>query len=133
MTKITIWTVVEADNGDATLNWFLTETHAEKFYENSAQPLEDGVKSIETFIGSDVYKKAVENSKEMESKHEYLKEEDYYENRPVGTGARSDKTCDHCGKNIKKGIPHDVHHFYPEFASYPTHTKCSEPFKKSLN
>jgi hypothetical protein len=66
------------------------------------------------------------------TKHEYLKRSDYYENRSVGKGAKSDKYCDHCGKIIKKGIPHDVHHFYPEFDSYPTHKKCTESFIKSL-
>lgn len=65
MKKITIWVVVEADNSDATLNWYLTEEHAEKYYENSEQPLESGVKSVETFEGSDIHKKAVENSKEF--------------------------------------------------------------------
>lgn len=65
-------------------------------------------------------------------KHEYLKEEDYYEDRGVKSG-RSNKTCEHCGKSIPKGIPHDVHHFYPEYESYPTHLTCSKAFKKSLN
>ena len=79
-------------------------------------------------------------------KHEYLKEEDYYESRSVGKG-RTDKTCEHCGKTIPKGSPHEVHHFYPEFESYPTHTmdpitgdslkpgekSCSELFEESLN
>jgi len=65
-------------------------------------------------------------------KHEYLTKEDYYESRDVGTRARSDKWCEHCGKIIPQGTPHEMHHFYPEFDAYPTHKKCSEPFKESL-
>lgn len=63
--------------------------------------------------------------------HEYLKAEDYYENRPVGKG-KSDKPCRHCDKIIPKGIPHDVHYFYPEFNAYPTHKECSDKFGESL-
>ncbi len=66
-------------------------------------------------------------------KHEYLKQEDYYETRSIGTKARSSKTCEHCGKNIPKGNPHDTHHFYPEFDAYPTHKSCSKSFIESLN
>jgi len=66
-------------------------------------------------------------------KHEYLMKRDYYENKPVGTKAKSDKYCAHCGSVIKKGTPHDVHHFYPEFSSYPTHKECTEDFMDSLN
>lgn len=68
-----------------------------------------------------------------ETKHEYLRSEDYYESRSVGTKARSDKTCEHCGKNIPKGEPHKMHHFYPEFDAYATHEKCSDAFIESLN
>lgn len=64
--------------------------------------------------------------------HEFLKEEDYYENRPVGNRGKSDKYCEHCQKIILKGTPHDVHYFYPEFNAYPTHKKCSDKFKESL-
>lgn len=70
--------------------------------------------------------------KENIKKHEYLKEENYYESRSIGTKAKSSKTCEYCGKSIPKGTPHDQHHFYPEFNAYPTHKKCSEDFKKSL-
>lgn len=66
-------------------------------------------------------------------KHEFLLAEDYYESRSVGTKARSDKYCNHCGKIIPKGTPHDMHHFYPEFDAYATHKECSENFIKSLN
>lgn len=64
--------------------------------------------------------------------HEYLREEDYYESRSVGTKARSDKTCEHCGQKIPKGTPHLTHHFYPEFDAYPTHLECDAPFRASL-
>ena len=69
----------------------------------------------------------------IEKKHEYLLEEEYYESRSVGTKAKFDKTCEYCGKNIPKGKPHEMHHFYPEFYAYPTHLECSEKFKESLN
>ena len=67
-----------------------------------------------------------------DKKHEYLKEEDYYETRSIGTKARTDKTCEHCGENIPKGEPHETHKFYPEFSVYATHINCTEDFKKSL-
>jgi hypothetical protein len=67
------------------------------------------------------------------SKHEYLKKEDYYENKSVGTGGKKDKICNHCYEKILKGTPHDVHHFYPEFQSYPTHKECTKAFMESLN
>ena len=73
------------------------------------------------------------NNRKIEIKeHEYLCEEDYYESRSVGTKARSNKTCEFCGETIIKGIPHKLHHFYPEFKSYPTHIDCEKPFKISL-
>ena len=64
--------------------------------------------------------------------HEYLNKESYYENNPVSAG-RSNKTCEHCNKTIPKGMPHDVHKFYPEFTSYPTHKKCTPTFLKSID
>lgn len=66
-------------------------------------------------------------------KHEYLTKKEFYETRSVGTRARSDKRCEHCGKTIPQGTPHDLHHFYPEFTSYPTHKDCTKPFLESLN
>lgn len=66
-------------------------------------------------------------------KHEYLKKEDYYENKAVGTRGKKIKLCNHCGEKIEPGIPHDVHHFYPEFQSYPTHKECTKEFMESLN
>ena len=66
-----------------------------------------------------------------ENAHEFLREEDYYESRSVSKG-RSDKRCEHCGERIMMGIPHEMHHFYPEFTAYATHIECSEDFKESL-
>jgi hypothetical protein len=63
--------------------------------------------------------------------HEFLLKEDYYETRSVKRG-RTQKRCEHCGQVIPKGSPSDVHHFYPEFESYPTHPACSEKFLASL-
>ena len=66
-------------------------------------------------------------------KHEYLNKEDYYDTISVGTKARTDKTCEHCGENIPKGEPHEVSTFYPEFSRFATHIKYTEAFKESLN
>ena len=71
-------------------------------------------------------------AKEERIPHEHLLEEDYYENNPVGNRARSSYSCEHCGKTIPKGEPHDNHKFYPEFNGYRTHKKCSKAFKTSL-
>lgn len=66
------------------------------------------------------------------TKHQFLKKEDYYETRRVGNRGKTDKRCEYCSKIITKGTPHNVHHFYPEFNAYPTHTECSDQFIKSL-
>ena len=68
----------------------------------------------------------------MSTKHSYLREEDYYESRSIGSRARSDKRCEHCGLYILAGDPHTVHIFYPEFTAYPTHNHCNDAFKSSL-
>lgn len=133
MKKVVIWVNVESSDGYGTLTWFLEENHAEKHNDALDQALCDNIYSVETFKGSDIHKQACENSEKYLGKHEYLKADDYYEARGVGTGARSNKTCEHCGKSIPKGIPHDMHHFYPEFEAYPTHKKCSTKFINSLN
>jgi hypothetical protein len=65
-------------------------------------------------------------------KHEYLLEEEFYEFNHIGTKARSDKWCGHCGKIIPKGEPHLVSKFYPEFEGPAIHTNCEEEFLKSL-
>ena len=64
--------------------------------------------------------------------HEWLRYKDYYEAKAIGNKARSDKTCEHCGKTIQKGTPHYIHHFYPEFAVYPTCIDCDKDFIESL-
>lgn len=85
---------------------------------------------------SDYEKRGVNLAQELGilplKKHEYLQAEEYYESTRVGTKARSNKRCEHCGKTIPMGEPHLVHKFYPEFQGYPTHTKCEEDFMKSL-
>ena len=63
--------------------------------------------------------------------HEYLQAEDYYETNSVYSG-RGTYYCAHCGGTIAQGNPSDVHKFYPEFASYRTHNKCSKDFLDSL-
>lgn len=68
----------------------------------------------------------------LAKKHEYLNEEDYYEIKSVNKG-RSVKWCEHCGGNIEIGVPHEMHHFYPEFQAYATHLECSKAFKQSLS
>jgi len=64
--------------------------------------------------------------------HEHLMLEDLGETTGVGTRARADYGCEHCGGTITKGDPHDSHKFYPEFQSYRTHKECSEGFRLSL-
>jgi len=66
-------------------------------------------------------------------KHEYLTKEEFYETNNVGTKARGDKQCEHCGELIPKGEPHHVHIFYPEFSAFATHSRCSAKFLASLN
>lgn len=66
-------------------------------------------------------------------KHEYLLEEEFYEFQHIGTRARSDKRCGHCGENIPKGTPHLVAKFYPEFEGPAIHKECKDNFLKSLN
>ena len=63
--------------------------------------------------------------------HEYLCEEDFYEDREVGSG-RNNYYCDHCGESIPKGSPSIIHTFYSEFNMHRTHVKCSKPFIDSL-
>jgi hypothetical protein len=66
-------------------------------------------------------------------KHEYLLEEEFYEFVRVGTRARSDKRCGHCGKVIPKGEPHLISKFYPEFEGPAIHIDCQKEFLESLN
>lgn len=135
LVKTEVWySIRNGGDGSASPAWFLSEEHAEKDQENMDEGWgESCTGSVETFIGSDIYKEATENSKEYEGKHEYLKREDYYEARSVGIGARSNKTCEFCGGDIPKGTSHLMHHFYPEFNAYATHEKCSTKFIESLN
>lgn len=68
----------------------------------------------------------------ISTKHEYLRADEYYEERSVGTKAGA-WTCEHCGNVISAGVPHANHKFYPDFTTYRTHHACTEAFKKSLN
>lgn len=133
--KVDVWyACINGGDGSVGLRWYLEAEHAEKAEEDQSEGWgECCVGSVETFEGSDIHQEAVENSEEIANKHEYLKRDEYYEARQVGTRAKSDKTCEHCGKKIKMGTPHEMHHFYPEFNAYPTHKECSEAFIESLN
>ena len=64
--------------------------------------------------------------------HEYLLAENYYESKSIGSKAKSNKICEHCIKIIKKGTPHYMCHFYPEFHAYPVHKECKILFIESL-
>lgn len=66
-------------------------------------------------------------------KHEYLLKEEFYEFQSIGTRARSDKYCGHCGGKIPKGEPHVMSKFYPEFDGPAIHNDCKEDFLQSLN
>ena len=66
-------------------------------------------------------------------KHEFYQAEDFYEFQSVGTRARSDKVCGHCGGLIKKGTPHLMAKFYPEFEGPAIHKNCEKEFLESLN
>lgn len=132
--KTTVWySIQNGGDGSAYPKWFLTSKDAERDQEQMDEGWgEDCSGSVQTYEGSDIHKEGKKNSEEMKNQHDYLKADDYYENHPVGTGARSSKVCNHCGKSIPKGEPHDVHKFYPEFSSYPTHKKCTKDFIASL-
>jgi hypothetical protein len=67
-------------------------------------------------------------------KHAFLREDEFYETRHIGTRAKNDKICEHCGKIIKKGTPHEMAYFVQsEYQSYPLHTECVNSFRESLN
>ena len=75
MDKVTVWTSIQ-DGGDGSANnlWFLTEEDAEYDQENMHKEgygwAEPCVESVETFVGSDIHIKAVENSKELKENNE---------------------------------------------------------------
>lgn len=135
MKKIEIYyAILNGSDGSAHINWYLEEEHASKADESQDEGWgEPCTGSVETFEGSDIHREAEENSKEAKGKHEYLKANEFYETRSVGTRAHSDKGCEHCGGIIKKGTPHDMNYFYPEFSAYATHKECTQLFIDSLN
>lgn len=48
----------------------------------------------------------------------------FYNEKYVGTKARSNKTCDWCGKSIPKGEPHYVLINMESYGQYPIHCEC---------
>jgi len=132
LVKTTVWHVISGSDSYGTIQWFLTEETAEHYADESDCQLTDNVDSVETFEGSDIHKEAVSNEKEHAYKEWYNSSENYYESKSVGTRAKSDKHCVTCGKTIKMGTPHQMHHFYPEFSAVATHEGCVKQFMKNL-
>jgi len=136
--KVTVWySIQNGGDGSAHPAWFLTEEETEYDQENADEGWGETCNgSVETFEGSDIHERAKENSKEQQEGRDEedgkLSHDDFYETRGVGTKARSDKQCFTCGKLIKMGTPHDMHHFYPEFVAYPTHKECTDEFMGNL-
>jgi hypothetical protein len=131
----TVWySIRNGGDGSAYPHWFLTEEDAERDQENMDEGWgEPCTGSVETYEGSDIWNEAIENSKEFEGKHEYLKEDDFYEMNHVGSRARSSYFCEHCRNTIPQGEPHLIAKFYPEFQGYRLHEKCEQAFMDSLN
>lgn len=48
----------------------------------------------------------------------------FYNEKHIGTKARSSKTCDWCGKLIPKETPHYVLVDMESYCQYPIHEKC---------
>ena len=48
----------------------------------------------------------------------------FYNEKHVGTKAKSSKTCSWCGKNIPKGTPHYVLINMENYGQYPIHEDC---------
>jgi len=73
MEKIKIYgIVVGSGDGSAYPRWYLTENKIEEIYDDSCGGMgEMCIFSAETFIGSDIYEKAVENEKNT-TKHEFF-------------------------------------------------------------
>lgn len=63
MEKIVIWySIQNGGDGSAYPDWFLTEEEAENDHENMDEGWgEPCIDSVETFVGSDIYNRAVEN------------------------------------------------------------------------
>lgn len=66
MEKVTVWySPQNGGDGSVYLYWFLTQKEAEDSQENADDNWgEDCSGSIETFVGSDVYLKALKNKKD---------------------------------------------------------------------
>lgn len=50
----------------------------------------------------------------------------FYNEKRVGTKARSDKTCRWCGKEIPKGEPHYELVDMESYCTFPIHDNCHE-------
>lgn len=48
----------------------------------------------------------------------------FYNEKHIGTRAKSSKTCSWCGGNIPKGEPHYVLTCMESYCSYPIHEHC---------
>jgi hypothetical protein len=71
--KVVVWySIRDGGDGSAHLWWCLTEERA-KYDQEHMDPTwgEDCMGSVETFIGSDVHKEAVENEKEVVENENY--------------------------------------------------------------
>ena len=66
MEKVTIWySPRNGGDGSVGLSWFLTAEEAEYDQENQYEGWgEDCSGSVETFVGSDIHRKALKNSKD---------------------------------------------------------------------
>lgn len=136
MKKTRVWgSFVNGGDGSVSIRWFLKEVHAQRDQDNMDEGWgETCMEMIETYEGSECHKEAVKNSKELDSKHEYLREEDHYESKDV-ISSKTYKKCEHCDKEIRIGGPSVTHTFHNggEFVSYHTHVKCEDEFMESLN
>ena len=65
LTKTTVWfSIQNGGDGSAYPDWFLTEEEADKDQEEMDEGWgESCIGSVETFKGSDIHKRAIENSK----------------------------------------------------------------------
>lgn len=70
MEKVEIWyNIINCGDGSAAVQWFLTEQDALDEYETQYEPFaEDGVDSVETFVGSDIHKYAIEGSHDFHNR-----------------------------------------------------------------
>jgi len=58
---------------------------------------------------------------------------EFYNEKHVGTKARSDKVCRWCGKKIKKGTPHYMLIDMELYSQFPIHESCKEDAGEKCN